>query len=108
MGSIFQMARESISTNNLNEATYYFAKGGVLENVTTITKSLRKYAHRPKVRQTIWRFRFSAVRRNVINSWWEGRATMRISDFEKYRTKLKKIAYEKKRGAMVNTFAHHI
>lgn len=83
---------ESISTKNVNEATYYVLCGGIFEKASQKTYYMRKYRvqSQPKTTFRKWNIHVKDVPPHAIDSWWQGCAIWDIRDFMKAREILKK------------------
>lgn len=84
--------RESISTNDVNEATYYILCGGEFERASQKKYFMRKYRTHsaPKKLFFKWHIHIKNIPVVAINDWWAGIAIWDIRDFMEARTILKK------------------
>lgn len=84
--------RESISTNNINEATYYILCGGEFVSASEKIYYIRKYRvhSQPKMPFHKWHIHIKNIPVEAIDCWWKGIAIWDIRDFMDARELLKK------------------
>ncbi len=100
--------KESISTTDINEATYYYLFGAKIYKVDIQEIWSRKYADRKKIRQERWKISLSNVPKEAINKWWKHEVVMNVRDYLDKRTEFKKVVWGMRNKAHVNSFLEHI
>lgn len=83
---------ESISTNDINEATYYILNGGKFERASQKIYYIRKYRvqTQPKTTFKKWHIHIKEIPKEAIDAWWGNMAIWDIRDFMDARELLKK------------------
>jgi hypothetical protein len=84
--------KETISTHNVNEATYYILNGASFVKASYKTLYVRTYKvqSEPKKNFNRWQIHLKDVPSDIIDIWWKGVASWNIQDFMEARDLLKK------------------
>jgi len=84
--------KDDISTNNINEATFYLLSGGIFERADEKILYLRKYRIQSQSKSYFkkWHVHIKNVPLDAIDTWWKGTASWNIRDFMEARDLLKK------------------
>lgn len=82
----------TISTNDINEATFYLLNGGVFVSAEEKVIYIRKYKTQQQRKTAFrkWHIHLKSVPIGIINVWWYGMAKHNIRDFMAARDNLKK------------------